>query len=124
MGSKRARKARKRVQRQNRRETRRARQAPATDQQDAKRDDPHIGFIAEDGFDLVRYEGECIVAGSREEMQRTVAILCPETKATIYRVSFEQLFRMMNETGEVFRFDDEAYARLLEPARRRGISDL
>ena len=122
MSSKRAQKARKRAQRQAKRQTRRARGVAVADDQDASASDPHIGYIADDDFDLVRHEGECVVAGSRQEMQRTVDLLCPGMKATIHCVSFEQLFRIMNETGEVFRFDDEAYARFLEPARRRGLA--
>jgi len=57
MGSK---KAKKRAKRESRRESRRASRAQT---------DPHIGYVAEEGGDMLRHGNACIVAGSREQMQ-------------------------------------------------------
>lgn len=138
MGSKRAQKAKKRAQRESRRQVRRARHATGT----AKKETPGqgqptrlaslvgsqqadspvapIGYVGFDGVDLLRYGGDCIVASSPIEMQRTAEILRPGTKVTIRPATFEQLYEAMDELGEVFCYDDEAYARFRQEAARRG----
>ena len=89
MGSKRAQKAKKRAQRESRRQVRRARNATGTAKketsgqgqraslaslvgaQETDGSHPPIGYVGFDGVDLLRYGGDCIVASSQVEMQRT-----------------------------------------------------
>jgi hypothetical protein len=145
MGSKRAQKAKKRAQREAKREVRRARSAAQAANKEAQRqapiaasakvaarskvakaatkddpDNPLIGYMAAHDSDIVRYEDDCLVAESREEMERTVALLCPGRKPTIFPAHFQQLVEFMKQSGEVLRFDAAAQARFSEAAARRG----
>jgi hypothetical protein len=130
MSSRRADKAKQRAQRQAKRQVRRARSAAQAAKKAAERqtriaasakvaarskvaepatkddpDNPLIGYLAAHHSDIVRYEDDCLVAESREEMERTVAMLCPERKATIYPAHFQQLVEFMKQSGEVLRFE-------------------
>jgi hypothetical protein len=148
MGSKRARKAKKRAQREARRQTRRARAGAGADHQQARatekpaspivaapaelapymvpRTDLHpaevIGYVAYDGHDFLRKDGECIVAASHAQMQRTAGQVWPGTPVTIQAVTFDQFYEAMEVTGEAYCFDDESYARFAEAARSRGLA--
>jgi hypothetical protein len=112
MGSKRGKKAKKRAQREARRETRRAARAGS---------DPHIGYAAEEGGEVLRHAGGCIVVGSREQMQGIIHYLCcPHQRPIIHPVSFQQILLGL-DIGEAFSFDQQAYDRLLAPAEREGM---
>ena len=124
MGSKRAQKAKKRAKRDARREARRAHQTESPVQQDVQQDEPAtdelIGYVAHDGVDFLRLGGDCIIASERREMEGTAEALFPGTRVTIRALTFEQLYQAMEQEGEVFRYDDEAYARFSELAERHG----
>lgn len=112
MSSKRAQKAKKRAQREARRETRRAHRAAT---------DSHIGYAAEEGGEVLRHAGGCIVVGSREQIQGIINYLCcPHQTPIIHPVSFQQILLGL-EMGEAFSLDQEAYNRLLAPAEREGL---
>ena len=120
MGSKRAQKAKKRAKREARRQTRRAHQAESPVQQDEPATDELIGYVAHDGVDFLRLGGDCIIASERKEMEGTAEALFPGTRVTIRALTFQQLYQAMEQEGEVFRYDDEAYGRFSELAERHG----
>ncbi len=148
MGSKRAQKAKKRAKREARRQTRRARSGAGEHRQEAngtekpaspivmapeelapymapKVDPPTaeaIGYVAYDGHDVLRKNGECIVAASHAQIQLTADQMWPGKRATIRAVTFDEFYEAMEMTGEVYCFDDESYARFVETARYRGMA--
>lgn len=81
-----------------------------------------IGYIAYDGHDFLRKNGECIVAASRAQMQRTAGQVWAGTPVTIQAVTFDQFYEAMEVTGEAYCFDDESYARFVETARSRRMA--
>jgi hypothetical protein len=81
-----------------------------------------IGYVAYDGQDFLRKYGECVVAASRAQMQRTASQVWPGTPVTIHAVTFDQFHEVMEVTGEVYCFDDASYARFVETARGRGMA--
>lgn len=147
MNSKRAQKAKKRAKREARRQTRRAHSGASEGRQqangtpsstcsivtepeelapymDAEADVPTataIGYMAYDGIDFLRKNGECIVAGSATQMQRTAAQVCPDTPVVIRGLSFDELYVTMEAMGGALCFDDKSYARFVEAAQNRGM---
>jgi hypothetical protein len=151
MRSKRAQKAKKRAQREARRQTRRARVGAAADHQPASVQRPAspivtapevlapymapkvdlpaaevIGYMAYDGHDFLRKNGECIVAASAAQMQRTAIHVFPDTRVVIRGLTFEEIYVLMEGMGEAFCFDQESYDRFVEEAqnRRMAVGDL
>ncbi len=111
------------LKRETRRQTPRARNAT---KKTSRKTDLHaaepIGYIAYDGHDFLRKNGECIVAASHAQMQRTAGQMWPGTPATIRAVTFDTFYEAMEVTGEAYCFDDESYARFVETARNRGMA--
>jgi hypothetical protein len=151
MVSKRAKKAKKRAQREARRQTRRARSGTDGYQQPANVPEPvstiltapeelapymapdvdlstaeKIGYMAYDGHDFLRKNGECIVAASAAQMQRTAIHVFPDTRVVIRGLTFEEIYVLMEGMGEAFCFDQESYDRFVEEAqnRRMAVGDL
>ena len=124
MVGKRSHKARKRAQREARRQTRRARLGTRLGTTSAGPDaDPrqtHVGYIAYDDEGLFCYRGDCLVASSLEEIQRTAHVLRPGSKANFVSASFGELIQAMEEQI-TFCFDDAAYRRFTQSARRCGM---
>jgi len=66
----------------------------------------------------------CIVAGSPEKMRQIVKRIDGGqggSQYTIQATGFQHLFQCMNLFGAAYCFDEEAYGRFLEPARRHGM---
>ena len=121
MGSKRGQKAKKRAKREARRETRRAQREPTPVEPNSDPRQTHVGYIAFNDKELYCYRGDCLVAHSRQEIQRTAHLLHPESKANFVSASFGELIQAMEEEQVTFCFDDEAYRRFAEAARRCGM---
>ena len=151
MVAKRKNKARKRAKREARRQTRRARsdtdvhqqrtnvQRPASPIVTAPDElapyigadvdlptDEKIGYMAYDGHDFLRKNGECIVAASAAAMRRTAAQVWPDTPVVIRGLTFEEIYVLMEGMHEAFCFDQESYDRFTEEAqnRRMAVGDL
>ena len=127
MGSKRAQKAKKRSKREARRQTRRARNATDASQHEVQHQamcDPHIGYVAGNGPTMISDGEACIVTGSREKMRQILQRLGDAelvAQYTIQAIRFHQIFYFMKSLGAAYCFDEEAYGRFLEPARRHGM---
>lgn len=151
MTSKRARKAKKRAQREARRQTRRAHSGTDGDPQQTNTQravspivtapeelapylapevdlstGDKLGYVAYDGHDFLRKNGECIVAASAAAMQRTASQVWPDTPVVIRGLTFEEMHIFMEETGEPLCFDQESYDRFTQEAlnRRMAVGDL
>jgi hypothetical protein len=121
MGSQRAQKVQQRAQRQAKRQARRARNAEKEIKKAAQRD-PRIGYVAGRGAYMLCDGDACIVAGSHEKMRQIVQ-RCGGPMAAEYKIHVTGLERILQclQRGEAYCFDEEAYGRFVEPARRRGV---
>jgi len=104
--------------------SRRARRRTKPDQQQqAPEQDPqdhHIGYFAREGREVLRHDdGAVVIIGSRPVMQQVLKRR-GRTTMTICDVTFWEITHGLVE-GAAFCFDDQAYARLLEPAREAGL---
>ena len=147
MSSKRTQKAKKRAKREARRQTRRARADATGDQQRANTQKPasliltapeelapymppkpdlptaeKIGYMAYDGQDFLRKNGECIVAASAAQMQHTASLVWPGTPVVIRGLTFEEIYVLMEEMQEAFCFDQESLDLFLEEAQNRRMA--
>jgi hypothetical protein len=83
-------------------------------------EDPHIGYFACEGRDLLRHDdGAIVIVGSRAAMQQTLQRR-GRTGMTICDVRSCEIMLWLVE-GAAFCFDDQAYARFLKPARQAGL---
>ncbi len=147
MTSKRGQKAKKRAKREARRQTRRARsgtdQQPATarrpvspimtapeelapymapTQDTAAEGNPLIGYLVHDGLRTLCDGDGCVIAGSRAKIRqiRDRFGACFSAMQIIQPAPFSDIFDGM-QRGGAYCFDEEAYGRFLEPARRHGL---
>jgi len=81
-----------------------------------------IGYMAYDGHDFLRKNGECIVAASHAQMQRTAAQVWPGIPVVIRGNTFEEIYVLMEGMSEVFCFDQESQDRFIETAQNRGMA--
>ena len=87
---------------------------------DKQPQDPHIGYFAREGRDLLRHEdGAVVIIAERPVMQQTLQQR-GRTTMTICDVTFCEIMRGLVE-GAAFCFDDQAYARFLKPACEFGL---
>jgi hypothetical protein len=149
MGSKRGKKAKKRAQREARRQTRRARAGAGADHQEASTQkpaspivaapealapymvpqretaavgNPLIGYLVHDGVRTLCDGDGCIIAGSRAKIRQIRDRFGPRLSAMqiIQPAPFSDIWEGM-QRGGAYCFDEEAYGRFLQPARRHGM---
>ena len=131
MGSKRAQKAKKRAKRQARRQTRRARSDASGDQlapfvvpsqETAAMNNPLIGYLVHDGVATMCDGDGCIIAGSRAKICQIRDRFGPRLSAMqiIQPAPFSDIWDGL-QRGGAYCFDEEAYGRFLDPARRHGL---
>ena len=111
------------------RQARRCRTKPRKQQQeprqqqpeaDEQSEDPHIGYFAREGRDVLRHEDDAVViVGSRSVMQQILQRR-GRTTMTICDITFCEVTMGLVE-GAAFCFDDQAYARLVKPAQEAGL---
>jgi hypothetical protein len=150
MSSKRAQKAKKRVQREARRQRRRARAAAGAEHQQAQATlqpasrivtapaalapykvsqrqtaavaNPLIGYLVHDGVRTLCDGDGCIIAGSRAKICQIRDRFGSRLSAMqiVQPAPFSDIWDGL-QRGGAYCFDEEAYGRFLEPARRHGI---
>ena len=62
-----------------------------------------IGYMAYDGHDFLRKNGECIVAASAAQMQRTATHVFPDTRVVIRGLTFEETVLLKQCVLDPFR---------------------
>lgn len=82
--------------------------------------DPHIGFFALEGREPLRHDEAVLIVGVRSVIQQILKRQ-GRTAMTIHDVTFREIMMGLVE-GAAFCFDDQAYARLLKPAREAGLA--
>ena len=83
-------------------------------------EDPHIGYFACEGHDLLRHDdGAIVIVGSRAALQQMLHRR-GRTRMTICDVRSCEIMLWLVE-GAAFCFDDQAYVRFLKPAREAGL---
>jgi hypothetical protein len=123
MATKRSQKASKRAKREARRQTRRAqRQARPADPPRAPEANPLIGYLVHNGVMPLCDGDACLITGSRRAIQQIVDRQSPRfSDMTIIQAApFSDILRGM-QRGGAYCFDEAAYGRFLEPARRIGM---
>jgi len=109
------------TQRQRKQLARRIRQARRAGTSSPKPQDPQIGYFAYHGFEALCDGPGCIIAGSRNAMQRLVQRVGGQDRMTIKGTTFSEIWRGLQQ-GSAYCFDEQAYERFRGLAREAGLS--
>ncbi|NJN06075.1 MAG: hypothetical protein HC814_06520 [Rhodobacteraceae bacterium] len=109
----------KRDRRQLAQRIRHARRHTAGKETRKKAGNPCIGYCAHDGVVALCDGDACIVAGSRDEMQRIRDRRGLETM-TIQPARFRQILSAL-QLGAAYCFDEQAYGRFKQPGQEAGL---